>query len=602
MADVLIPKLPREHFDLSKKRVGSMQSGLLYPIYSKIAQPGETLRINTKTVIRRLPTKAPSFAEDKLIIRWFKVPIRTLWGDWKSWLTGVKEYSDDIPYEGDVPRWIPSDISKTSPKSLWAILGYPVNTLPTTCPADFKRQAYGWIRDIYFRYRPVQETALDEGKPGTWKGEDMFRVNKDRDYFTTGLTQQQVGEAVSLPITGDTTAIWDTDLITASTQVSLVAQDTNNDYQYISTKNTLVLTPTTPTSPGELISGITTNSGTNLKNNTRLYAGNDKDNNPTVHDHFIPSTELNKNTVELNNVSSATIAMIRHAFARQVQGENLARIGAFYPDVMRLNWGTAPSDDILGYPIYIGGYKINVINSEVLQTAPSDTLTPLGDMAGHGLGVGQTGEIEINTTEHCVIMAIAYFKSENFYGAQQLKKEDMFISNDDVGWIAYQHVSEQPVKKQELCCMSSKYAWINEQGVKAWGNADPTAAEYNEDTLFYMPMYQFMREDYNDVFGLMVKEQLYTTANGGDIKEIDNLYYWTKAQFYSIKDGERVAFNDDFIDYKEDMRDYAVQYIDENNKVNEDQYIVWFNFIIDSYQVLDKDGTPGQLDHLGVIA
>lgn len=602
MADVLIPKLPREHFDLSKKRVGSMQSGLLYPIYSKIAQPGETLRINTKTVIRRLPTKAPSFAEDKLIIRWFKVPIRTLWGDWKSWLTGVKEYSDNIPYEGDVPRWIPSDISKTSPKSLWAILGYPVNTLPTTCPADFKRQAYGWIRDIYFRYRPVQETALDEGKPGTWKGEDMFRVNKDRDYFTTGLTQQQVGEAVSLPITGDTSAIWEADIDTANTDLSVYAM-TDNGIKSINAKNYINVLSQDQGQPTERvnITGILGASNSTLINDVPLRVGMDI-NNPTQHEHVIQKQNLNQNTVELNNVSSATIAMIRHAFARQVQGENLARIGAFYPDVMRLNWGTAPSDDILGYPIYIGGYKVNVINSEVLQTAPSDTLTPLGDMAGHGLGVGQTGEVEINTTEHCVVMAIAYFKSENFYGGQQLKKEDMFISNDDVGWIAYQHVSEQPVKKQELCCISSKYAWINDQGVKAWGNTDTTAAEYNEDTLFYMPMYQFMREDYNDVFGLMVKEQLYTTANGGDIKEIDNLYYWTKAQFYSIKDGERVAFNDDFIDYKEDMRDYAVQYIDENNKVNEDQYIVWFNFVIDSYQVLDKDGTPGQLDHLGVIA
>ena len=581
MADVLIPKLPRSHFDLSKKRIGSMQSGLLYPIYSKIMQPGETIKVNTKTVIRRLPTKAPSFAEDKLIVRWFKVPIRTLWSDWKSWLTGVKEYSENVPYDGDVPRWTPTEISKTSPKSLWAMLGYPVNTLPTTCPADFKRQAYGWIRDIYFRYRPVQETALDEGKPGTWKGEDMFRVNKDRDYFTTGLTQQQVGEAVSLPITGDTSAVWTDGTDTTGLEISKVKigpQERETPLlQYDNSSTVHIAAPTF----GVAVTGEVKFPYGDLLNKKEF------------------TDKLNNNIVEVSNVSSATIAMIRHAFARQVQGENLARVGAFYPDVMKLNWGTAPSDDILGYPIYIGGYKINVINSEVLQTAPSDTLTPLGDMGGHGLGVGQTGEIEINTTEHSVLMAIAYFKSENFYGAQQLKKEDMFISNDDLGWVAYQHVSEQPVKKQELCCISKKYPWINEQGVKAWGNEDITAEDYNEDTLFYMPMYQFMREDYNDVFGLMVKEQLYTSASGGDIKTIDNLYYWTKASFYSIKDGERVAFNDDFIDYKEDMRDYAVQYIDVDNKVNEDQYIVWFNFEIDSYQVLDKDGTPGELGVIG---
>ena len=130
--------------------------------------------------------------------------------DWKAWLTGQKEYSDSTPYEGDVPRWTPSNINKTGIKSLWAQLGFPVNCIPTTSPADFKRQAYGFIYDTNFRYRPIQTSILNDGEPGTWTGEELLRINKDRDLFTTMLPQQQLGEPVSLPITGDTSAVWDT--------------------------------------------------------------------------------------------------------------------------------------------------------------------------------------------------------------------------------------------------------------------------------------------------------------------------------------------------------------------------------------------------------
>lgn len=599
MSDVLIPQLPRCHFDKSKKRIGSITSGVLYPIYSKITSPGETLNINVQAVIRRLPTISPSFAEDKLILRAFKVPIRTLWPDWKSWLMGIKEYSDDIPYEGDVPRWIPSSISVTGPRSLWKLLGYPVNTLPTTPPADFKRQAYAWIRDVYFRYRPVQETALEEGKPGTWKGEGYFRVNKDRDYFTTGLTQQQVGEPVSLPITGDTKAVWDN----VFTDISDIKQQVyyKGDRQYAITANAQsspIKLETTGTGIGEIATETTIESN--------LMSAIKTDNGTTILTAGTGQGEkfkqwLESNTVSLKDVSSATIAMIRHAFAKQMQAENMARIGAFYPDVLKLNWGTAPSDDILGYPIYCGGFKMNIVNSEVLQTAPSTDMTPLGDMGGHGLGVGASPELNIHSDEHCVVMIIAYIKSENFYGGQQLPFEDMFVSNDDMLWIAYQHISEQPVKKQELCCISKKFPYI-ENGTKKWGNEDPTAEDYNEDTLFFMPYGQWAREDYNDVFGLMVKEILYTKADGsGELKEINNLYNWTQANFFSIKDGQRPAFNANFIGYVDDMRNYAVQYKDIEGKINEDQYIVWFNFKVDSYQVLDKDGTPGKIDHLGEI-
>ena len=183
--EIPIPKLPRATFNRSKKRVGSYRKGLIYPIYCKYGKPGDHINLKFEVVARKLPTLNPSFTEERIIVRAFTVPLRTLWKDWKNWQTGFKEYSDNVPFTEDVPRWIPSDIKKTGIKSLWKHLGFPANTLPDICPAAFKQQAYGWIYDTYFRYRPIQNTILDEGQPGTWKGEDLLEINKDRDFFTT---------------------------------------------------------------------------------------------------------------------------------------------------------------------------------------------------------------------------------------------------------------------------------------------------------------------------------------------------------------------------------------------------------------------------------
>lgn len=587
-----VPKLPRNTFDLSKKRIGSMRAGLIYPVYSKIMYPNEHISINWKAVIRRLPTISPSFAEDRMIFRVFKVPIRNLWSDWTSWIQGVKEYSENIPFEEDVPRWVPSDISKTGTGSLWKLLGYPLNTLPTLCPADFKRQAYAWIRDVFLRYRPLQDTCLEEGKPGTWKGEDLFTINKDRDFFTTGLTSQQIGLPVSLPITGETIAKW-----TDGTNEDVFFDFSTNEY-VVKNPDHAYNPATVSTRDGNTSIGLFFETGLS---NAPEYAYK---NSAEGLFNWKPFTErLNNNIVSMNNISSATIDMIRTAFARQLDAEQMCRVGAFYTAVMEINWGTAPSDEIMGYPQYCGGATINMVNSEVLQTAPSTNETPLGEMAGHGLGVGGSDNIIVTANEHSVLMVLAYIKSENFYGGQGLPIEDMFESREDMGQIAYQHLSEQKVKKQALLCVSKKYPyWDEAEKKRKWGNEDPTAEDYNNDTFMFMPIYQHMRESTNDVFGLMLKEILYKSADGtGELFEINNLYFWTQALFYSIKDGERPAFNEDFIKYKDDMRNYAVQYKDIDGNIQEDQYITWFNFIVESSQVLDKYGTPGMLDHLGVI-
>lgn len=590
-------KLPRAVFNRSKKRIGSYRAGLIYPIETKYVKPNDHIKYNFEIVARKLPTLAPSFAEERITVRCFFVPLRTLWDKWEDWQTGYKKYSDNTPFEDDVPRWQPTDISETGIKTLWTHLGYPSNTLPDICPADFKAQAYGWIHDTYFRFRPIQESILVDGKPGTWAIRQLLHINKDRDFFTTGLPLQQVGEQIQLPITGDTKAVWDDtqDLI-------------NNINQALSDIGTGEYTATTAVSTtNQFFSKIQQAGMDTGRVQIATPAENAQNQANSLINHLKGTakagamiTALNNNKISMENISSATISMIRHAFARQLQAENLARGGVFYPDVLEMNWGISPSNDILGLPLYLGGFNINMVNSEVLQTSATNQQTPLGTMGGHSLGLGRGKEIEYRAKEFGVFMAVMYIKNDNFYSNQGLAEEEYFIDNESLGWVAYQHLSEQPVPKRTLLCASMKKPMIEPStNTTTWGEADQTAQKYNNDTLFFMPIYEHMRQAQNDVVGLLIQEQFYNSEDNNKIFTRNNLYNWSQAQVFSIEDGKRPAYNSDYLKFQTDNRNYAV--VTDNSKELEDNYIIWIKINSLWSSVLDKHGEPGQIDHIGVI-
>ena len=52
------------------------------------------------------------------------------------------------------------------------------------------------------------------------------------------------------------------------------------------------------------------------------------------------------------------------------------------------HFGVKPRDDRLQRPEYLGGSKNPVIISEVLQTSSTDATSAQGNLAGHGITVG----------------------------------------------------------------------------------------------------------------------------------------------------------------------------------------------------------------------
>lgn len=559
-------RIPRSYFRRPKRHLATMKTGLIYPLYSEFLMPGDLVKIRCGSVIRQTPTISPSYSAYTLTKRWFVVSIRNIYKDFYRFLSGFKAYSKQTPFLEPLPEWKPSTLKKTASGTLWDFLNYPINCMPDkdSLPLDFKRRAYNYIIDQYFLNQTAQDSILDDGDPEKSTNEDLWRVNWPRDYFTTVLPIQQLGDPVGFPVTGNTKAVFGPSVFsdaldTAAIETATAVSPTNVSF---------------------------TASTSNFMSNINAKALDDMSGNRLRVHQAVSGRDkllayLNNNTVVLDNLSSVLISQMRAAFAYQTYGEILAQGGIRDNEVLLSFFGTAPSDEALGRPYYIGVDRTNVITSEVMQTAPTDT-QPLGTLGGHGMGVGRSREIRYHAKEYCVIMCLGYFIPDSFY-TQGMPREDTLKSKYDWGQPVFQHLSEQPVYAREILCASEEK--IKEDYTSV--GKDTTAKDYNAKIFGYRPYADFWREDFNTCSGLFHMEQFWTDAN--NVKQVANLSHWSEARFFSIKDGERPAFNSDFLQCRPDNRNYAV--------TDEDNFICSFEFDARYWRPLDAFGTPGRLDH-----
>lgn len=590
--------IKRNHFDLSHKIMSTYKKGHIYPINSRILETGDRITGNYKVLMRKLASIVPGFDTQEVVIRNFAVPIRVLFPEFMEWATGFKTYDDQQPYEGDVPRWEPK-MEDTNINSLWVHLGYPANCVPTLSPASFKVQAYYWIYDYHFRYKVLEKSILKDGKPGEYdlsKGTPIMRVSRDYDYFTTGLTSQQLGEEVKLPIGDEAKAHWDDAKL--------------RDFVKIGRDGAPV------------INGIKVNVGGNFDFTTDPGSQDreanvvlNKPNNEIAPETFNAATLLidtqlkeilNNNIIKLSEASAISLTLFRQARARQLKAEMLMRTGLMPNNILRMNWGISPSDEIYGYPEYLGGYRFYLVNSEVLQTSQSTEGQPLGQMGGHTIGAGQGSDFDYRAKEPTVFMSVMYIKTENVYGSQGMPREDLFIDNEDaIAWPQYQHLSEQKVYKQEILCKSKVLPiWTDAkmQKLKNDGFQDTNQAKkYNEDVFMFQPPYQYKRSAISQVRGLFIQEQAYKhdLLDGDDhkvsenIRINNNLYFWTQARFYSIVKDKEPTYNMDFIYEPIDTRNNATVVgglIEEERALQE--YISFIDIECHKWSNLSLLGTP----------
>ncbi len=346
------PQIGRSVFDLSYSKMFTCDMGELIPVYVDLMVPGDVFSVGHNIVCRFQPITAPVMHEVNLYVETFFVPLRILWDDWESLITG----GEDGTEAPTIPNWGPTNIAVGS---LGDYLEYPtgINLSAGGLPNVFPLHSYNMIWNEYYRDQTQQaENGLGNGS--------LMTRNWEKDYFTSALPWEQRGTAPALPLSGTI----EIDGIDRTITLSNIADATPRNLQTIITTRNVELT-SAPTGTG-----------------VARWAD--------------PALEVN-----LAGAGTFDVNDIRLAFQMQKLLERAATGGSRYTEWLQSMYGVSDGDARLQRPEWIGGLKAGVIFSEVLQTSEDGT-TPQGNMAGHGITVGRKNIGTYRAKEFGIIMSI----------------------------------------------------------------------------------------------------------------------------------------------------------------------------------------------------
>ncbi|QXP44240.1 MAG: major capsid protein [Arizlama microvirus] len=410
--------VPAEHtptnlFSLDHTKHLTADMGKIMPVCLLECVPGDVYEIGADMLIRTQALLAPVMDSAKASIHFFFVPNRLTWpkidtsgNDWETFITGGPT-GLSAP---TMPTWNVSS-GKHGEGSLWDYFGLPTwaaaNNFTTAypdaiAPTALPLRAYNITINEYYRDETLQtELAMTN--------EDLFNRNWTKDYFTSALPSQQRGTSPALPLTGTSAATW------TAANIGVPG----GTFQSVGTSNTLAgnnkLGPNAAGVPADNALGA-----------------------------------FNANTVNLAVGQSVNISQLRLAIATQQLLEKTMVGGARYTEYLQTIYGTHPRDDTLNRPQYIGGTMQPVIFSEVVQMSSSNTQpTPQGNLAGHGISVGQNYVGKYRAMEFGYIIGLLSVMPEPSY-SQGIPKMWTRPTRYDHYNPYFANLSEQAVLNQEL--------------------------------------------------------------------------------------------------------------------------------------------------------
>lgn len=484
-------RLKRAAHDLSHSRKFTMNMGDLVPILCQDVIPGDSFQLKHEALVRIMPMLAPIYHNVNVYMHYFFVPYRLVWDEWEDFITGGRDGNANPVF----PRFYqPTPLVWSGAKqlgvgSLADYLGFPSKQIPDG-PISFNEskafsqlpfRAYHTIYNEYYRDQNLEEevpiskesglTEIFTSNDDAW--DNQFKVLRKRawekDYFTSALPNTQRGTPMSIPITGNAPvkAGYESG---SNTQTALQLGS-------VATENLRYILPS---------------NAANAVTGSPLYA-------------------------DLSNISATTINELRQAFQIQRWLERSARSGARYTEVLQSFFGVRPRDSRLQRPEFLGGGKMPLSISEVLQTSETSN-TPLGEFAGHGITYGSTVKFRKFFEEHGIIMGIMSVLPRTAY-CQGLPKLFTKFDKYDYFWQEFSHLGEQEIKNEEIYF-------------------DPTAND-NKNTFGYTARYNEYRYIPDTVHGDM----------------LNSLSYWHMARMFP----SRPALNAEFIKADPTNRIFPVQ-------------------------------------------
>lgn len=411
----------------------TLNAGQLIPFYVDEVLPGDTFSIDQAAIIRMTTPIFPVMDNCYMDIYYFNVPCRILWKNFKRFMgendegpwvqknnyfipqvrvVGTKE--KPAPYEGSIMDYmgIPTKVSKDEATQ------FTVNALPFRAYAMIWQE---WFRDqnvdnpainsdtdATVNYTDDEERGMDATTPdleyilqNAYTGGRPLPVNKYHDYFTSALPSPQKGDPVQLPLNGNAPIVAYTDIKRTDPKKG----------------------------PHTLKQLETDNNPFNVSANTAdgdVYLG-----------------------AKMDNVTSATINQLRQAFQVQKYYEELARGGSRYREMIYSLFHTKISDKTVQIPEYLGGTRITINMSQVIQTSGTTAESPQGNTAAVSVTPYNGSMFTKSFEEHGYVIGVCCIRHDHTY-QQGLERMWSRKTNLDFYYPVFANLGEQAILKKEL--------------------------------------------------------------------------------------------------------------------------------------------------------
>lgn len=470
-------KIPRSNFNLSHEVKLTCEIGKLVPFLCREVVPGDKWRVNSQFLCRFAPMLAPIMHNVNLYTHFFFVPNRLIYKDWEEYITGgadgtetpVAPFLEVKKYQHDYKGLMPSSLVNNS---LCDYLGLPCNQVSRIIDAPpialgtkisaLPFAAYQMIYDQYYRDEtldPQFDYCLDSGEVHEEVQEQLLMLRNRawrKDYFTSALPWPQRGQDIIIPFADEAPIV-----------------QKGNGKVYIKLDDTGDFNATHPFK-------LKSNGG--FINNRPLVCGTypiDMQGDVIQHDVVVPVRNDTVSATSPQCVSSAlrfdpngslivderdwqhvkadlrsatgiTINDFRRLVRVQVWLERNARGGARYTEQLRAHFSVLPQDSRLQRAEYLGGGRVPLIVSEVLQNSAGTEQSPQGNMSGHGMAAAsRENRIKKYFPEHGFLVGILSILPTPCY-QQGIERMWSRVDKLDYYFPEFANLGEQEIKEKEL--------------------------------------------------------------------------------------------------------------------------------------------------------